>query len=133
MRVSFLLLMAVSLDLSGCSERQLASGRSPPTQAEIAAYLQAKAQTLQQDKPGLRLTDLTFSEDRRIVCGVLRAPDARPEVFASVDTTPATLERTFGLPYVAGSSTSEAVRQAHSRALNEDICVRNGLMPRVTQ
>jgi hypothetical protein len=130
MKAVFPLLMAASLGLSGCSEPQPVSD-PPPTEAEIAAYLQTKAQSLQPDKPGLRLTDFTFSEDRRIVCGVQRVPDAEPEVFASPDATPATLERPFGLPYLAGSSTPETVRQARSRAANEDVCVRNGLMPRV--
>jgi len=107
------------------------SNGSPPTEAEIAAFLQAKAQSLQPNKPGLRLTDFMFSADRRIVCGVLHVPGAEPEVFASIDATPSTLERPIGLPYVAGNSTPETVRQARSRALNGDICARNGLTPRV--
>ena len=36
---------------------------------------------------------------------------------------------TLGVPYAAGSSTSEADRLARQRVLNDDICARHGLLP----
>lgn len=125
--VSALSVCAVLL-LQGCSGGRAAPS-SPPSDSEISTYLQTRAQTLHPALPGLRLTDFRFSSDRRIVCGVLRAPGQPPQVFASVDATPMTLERPIGLPYVAGSATSEADRLARQRALNDDICARNGLLP----
>jgi len=116
--------------LLGCSGSG-AVRSSPPSDSEISTYLQDKAQTLHPDFPGLTLTDFRYSDDRRIICGVLRAPGRNPQVFASVDTTPMTLDRPIGLPYLAGSSTPEADRLARQRALNDNICARNGLLPEV--
>lgn len=129
-KVLWPLALGALLALQACSgDGPVQPRQVPPSDAEIIAYLQAKAEALYPNQPGLRLTDFKFSDDRKIVCGVSRAPGAEPQVFASPDATPLTLERPLSLRYLAGSSTPEVVRLERQRAMHDDVCERNGLMP----
>lgn len=123
-------LMITAVAISGCtreSSSSLAVGR--PSEAEVSAYLQAKAEDLYPDVQGLRLTGLLFSEDRTLICGWVSRPGQQPLLFTSTDRTPGTLERSIGLPPLNETSAIAQEVRARDAARAQAICQRHGLLP----
>ncbi|HYD26138.1 hypothetical protein [Brevundimonas sp.] len=123
-------LALAGLSLAGCTgEVASPSSDRVPSEAEVTAYLQSKAESLYPDVDGLTLTGLRFSSDRTLICGWANAPGQRPLLFTSVDRTPETLERSIGLPPLGEDTPVTRAVRARDMERAEDLCRRNDLLP----
>ncbi|MBU1324753.1 MAG: hypothetical protein KJ676_05885 [Alphaproteobacteria bacterium] len=115
--------------LTGCDRPSVREPAQAIVAQDIPSYLQAKAEWLFRDVPGVTVVDLRVSRDRTIACGLLLAPGQEPALFVSADTTPETLERSFGPPFLGADTPREHELEARRSAQVAEICRRNGLMP----
>jgi len=115
--------------LAACSRTPNAEPAAPINAGDINAYLQAKAERLFPDQPGITVADVRLSEDRTVACGLLEVPGRAPVLFTSYDTTPATLERSMAAPYLSADTPRQHEIEANRLALDLKVCRRNGLMP----
>ena len=115
--------------LAGCSRTPEAEPTASINARDINAYLQAEAERLFPDQPGITVADVRLSEDRTVSCGLLEVPGRPPVLFASYDTTPATLERSMEAPYLRADTPRQHEIEANRLARTSKVCRRNGLMP----
>ena len=122
-------LLMSSLAQFGCTRVGGPLATERPPEAEVAAYLQSKAEDLYPEVQGLKLTGLRFSEDGTLICGRVERPGRQPLLFTSADQTPETLDRSIGLPPLEG--TTPTILEVRTRDIQRAyaLCQRNDLMP----
>jgi hypothetical protein len=123
--------VAATTVLVGCEQPAEREPAEAIVADDIPSYLQAKAEWLFRNVPGVTVVEVRVSPDRTIACGLLLAPGHKPALFYSPDTTPETLERSFGPPYLGADTPREHELEARRSAQVAEICRRNGLMPDV--